>query len=283
MREYSIKVSSDFDNKSVEKLLKLKLNLSDNVIKKIKYNCVYLNGKAVTNINDNVSCGDELKILLPIDVVNPFAKKCDIPLEIIYEDEYFIAVVKNKGMLTHSSKGNSAPTLEGALVNYFDFPFTFRAINRLDRDTSGIIIVAKDMISASLLNEQMKRGEIKKTYFAILDGVPKKSSFIIDAPIDREKVGSMKRIVSPLGKKAVTECLSITPISNGLSVAKILLHTGRTHQIRVHFAYIGYPLYADSLYGNKIENKTYTLHAGQIELTHPFTKEKLQLKSEIKI
>ena len=281
MNKYSFKVNS---NKSVNDFLLENVNLSLNIINKIKKGCIFINGKLNKNLNDALCPNDLLEIVLPVDEVNSYASFVNYPLEIIYEDEYFMAVVKEKGMLTHTSKYSVAPTLESAVVSRFaPNPFTFRAINRLDKDTSGIVLVAKDIISASLFNSLIKKGEIKKTYSAIIVNKPKDERFIIDAPIDREKEGNIKRVVSPQGKNAITECLSITPLTNNLYKAEILLHTGRTHQIRVHFAYIGCPLYADELYGEKVENKTYTLHAEKLEFIHPFTKEKLTLTAPIKI
>ena len=283
MKEYLIKVDGEISNKKIENALKQKLNLSDNIIKKIKYGCIYLNDKLVTNINNRVELGDLIKIVLPPDEPCEFTSINNYPIKVVYEDEYILAVLKPRGMLTHNSKGNSMPALDGAVMNYINQPFTFRAINRLDRDTSGIVLIAKDMISACAFGELMKKGKITKKYQALIVGEPIKNSFIIEAPIDRESPTSMKRVVSENGKYAKTECISIKGLNNGLSVAKILLHTGRTHQIRVHFAHAGYPLFADSLYGNAVCGKTYSLHAGEIEFTHPFTNEKLLLTAEIEL
>lgn len=281
MNKYSFKVNS---NKSVNEFLSQSINLSVNIINKIKYGCIFVNGKLNKNVNDMLFKNDTLEIVLPQDEVNPYVVINDYPLEIIYEDEYFLAVVKEKGMLTHSAKYTNALTLEGAVINHFaPKPFTFRAINRLDKDTSGIILIAKDIISASYFNQLMKDGKIKKTYSAIIVGAPSANRFIINAPIDREKEGAIKRKVSLQGKVAITECLSVEKLNGNLYKAEIRLHTGRTHQIRVHFSYIGCPLFADELYGEKVNNKTYTLHAGSLEFTHPFTKEKLTLTAPIKL
>ncbi len=281
MNKYSFNVNS---NKSVNDFLRQCINLSVNIINKIKYGCIFVNGKLLKNVNDMLFKNDTLEIVLPQDEVNPYAVINDYPLEIVYEDEYFLAVIKPKGMLTHTSKYSVVHTLESAVVSHFaPKPFTFRAINRLDKDTSGIVLIAKDIISASYFNALINRGEIEKTYSAIIVNKPKEEKFIINAPIEREKEGNIKRVVSKKGKYAETECLSVEKLNGNLYKAEIKLHTGRTHQIRVHFAYIGCPLFADELYGEKVSGKTYTLHAGKLEFTHPFTKEKLTLIAPLEI
>ena len=283
MKEYFLNIDNQLSNKSIQNALKTRLKLSETIVKKVKYGCVFLNGKVVNNINDEVSAGDQIKIVLPPDTPCEYIKPNDYPIKVVYEDNHVIALLKPKGMITHNMKNNSLPSLDGAVLNYFNEPITFRAINRLDRDTSGIVLIAKDMISACVFGELMKNGGIKKKYQALIVGEPKQNSFIIEAPIERETPFGMKRTVSPTGKYAKTECLSIKKLNNGLSIAKILLHTGRTHQIRVHFAHAGYPLYADSLYGKAVEGETYTLHAGELQFVHPFTGEQIIINTEVEI
>ena len=238
--------------------------------------------KQLSNINDRVTADAQVKILLPLDEVNPFITPKKEKLDIIFEDEYMLAVNKKSGVLTHSSKNNSTPSLEEMVCGYFlPNPFTFRPINRLDRDTSGIVLIAKDMLTASFLGEQMKRGEIKKTYTAVVVGTPKESHFFIEKPIKRQSENSMKRVVSSDGQFAKTECFVVGKTESGLTIIDAKLHTGRTHQIRVHLSSIGLPLYADALYGQKVEGKTYILHAKSLEFTHPFTKKDIKLDSEV--
>lgn len=271
----------DEENIKVIDFLKFKLKFSDNIIKKIKYGCLFVDDKNVF-ATDFLSYGSKLKIVLPKEEQNTYTHPVEYPLEIVYEDDFLIAVIKPKGMLTHNSRSNNTLSLENALAYYFkDKPFVFRTINRLDRDTSGIVIVAKDQLTASILNEQIKNGEIKKAYTAIVVGIPKEKHFFIDKPIERESPSSMKRTVCPTGKNALTECFFEKSLDGELSLLKIILHTGRTHQIRVHLSHYGYPLYADGLYGEKVDGKTYSLHAGEIEFTHPFTKQHINLKKEI--
>ena len=137
------------------------------------------------------------------------------------------------------------------------------------------------MITASFLGEQMKRGEIKKTYTAIVVGKPNEKHFFIEKPIKRQNENSMKRVCADDGQFAKTECQVVCELDDGLTVLDLKLHTGRTHQIRVHLSSIGLPLYADALYGQKVDGKTYTLHAKSLEFIHPFTKEKIFLFREL--
>lgn len=279
MREF-IFINDKFDSIKVVDFLKSK-RMSLEIIKKIKYGGIYLNGLLLNNVNNYIKQFDQIKIVLPLDEVNPYITAKKGKLKVIYEDEYILAVVKEKGVLTHSSKNNQTISLEQLILGYF-LPnnFTFRAINRLDRDTSGIVLIAKDMFTASLLGEQMKNGEIRKTYSALVVGEPTESHFFIEKPIRRLSQDSMKRICAIDGKYAKSECKLIKS-QNGLSLIDVTLHTGRTHQIRVHLSSVGLPLYADSLYGEKVDGKGYFLHAKKIEFIHPFNNKKIELISEM--
>lgn len=278
MKEYCFSVSDKFNGaKTIDFLLNN--NISKEIIQKVKFGYVYLNGLKLNNINERVKVGDNVKIVMPKDIPNPFIIPIKQPLKIVFEDDYFLAVIKDKGVLTHSSRSNSAVSLEQIVCGYFDKePFTFRPINRLDRDTSGLVLIAKDMFSASMFSALMKSGEIKKTYSAVVKGKPKEKHFFIEKPIKRQSEGSMKRVCADDGERAKSECKFIKELCEDKSLMEITLHTGRTHQIRVHLSSIGLPLYADSLYGQKVENKTYSLCAKKLQFTHPFTKKEIILE-----
>jgi 23S rRNA pseudouridine1911/1915/1917 synthase len=142
------------------------------------------------------------------------------------------------------------------------------------------VLIAKDRLSGAKLYQAMKDRKFGKTYLAIVEGVPSESHGIINAPIVREAEGSIKRVVREDGKRAVTEYQVLKELDGGNSLCEITLHTGRTHQIRVHMAYIGHPLYADFLYGERIEGQNYLLHAKKITFIHPITEEPLILESK---
>ena len=272
----SVKIISKNEKDTNIKEFLLQNGLTATLIKRVKYGGVSINGNVVT-MRATVRPGDEVLINLP-DEVSEGIPPIEMPLDIIYEDEYMIAVNKPQNMPTHPSKGNSLPTLANGIMAYFGGKHTFRSINRLDRDTSGIVLMAKDAYSAAALSASMKRGEFRKKYIAKVAGVLENKNGVIDAPIRRIAEGEMKRIVAPDGKRAVTE-YKVIKESDGESLVEVILHTGRTHQIRVHFAYIGHPLVADFLYGERVENECYKLHCYELLLPHPQTKETITLSA----
>lgn len=251
------------------------LGLSVTLVKKAKYGGIILNGTAVT-VRAQVKEGDRIEIFLPkatSDGIPPM----DIPLKVIYEDEHLIAVDKPTNMPTHPSKGNNLPTLANAVMGYYGGDFVFRSVNRLDRDTSGVVIIAKTQISASNLSSSMKKGLWQKKYHAIVEGHPHPESGRIDAPIERIEDGNIKRTVRADGKRAITDYSVIEKMDNS-SLCEITLLTGRTHQIRVHMAHIGHPLVSDFLYGTE-SDKEYYLRCKEITFPHPATNEFITIKA----
>lgn len=280
MKEFEFNVNEKYSGYSIRDFLK-SMGVSKEILTKLKKG-LFVNQKPLLNINDKVNVGDKIKMVLPEDKKNPYIKAVKGDLQVLFEDEYFLAVNKKRGVLTHSSRGNSVISLEELVCGYFlPRKFTFRAVNRLDRDTEGVVLIAKDEYSASLLAKEIVSGNLKKYYSAVVVGEPKKEHFIIDAPIKRESPNGMKRIVSLDGKPAKTECFLEERLGEK-SRLKILLHTGRTHQIRVHLSHVGLPLFADSLYGEKVDGESYYLVANCIEFTHPFTKELIKISVENK-
>ena len=249
--------------------LKRRLGLSTALIAQVKYDNVVLNGEVVY-MRATVKNGDIIEITLP-DEDSENIEPMDIPLDIVYEDEHVIAVNKPRNMPVHPSRGNHLPTVANAVRAYVGHPFVFRAINRLDRDTSGIVLIAKDRLSGAKLYQAMKDRKFGKTYIALVEGTPKESHGVINAPIAREVEGGMKRVVRDDGKEAITEYEVIESQGN-TSKVKVTLHTGRTHQIRVHMAHIGHPLVNDFLYGTRGED-TYYLHCNSLSFPHPFKDE----------
>lgn len=251
------------------------LNLSTAVIKEAKRTGIFLNGTAVT-VRATVKEGDLLEVYIS-EVKSDGIAPMDIPLTVLYEDEDIIAVDKPTNMPTHPSKGNSLPTLANAVMGYYGGNFVFRSVNRLDRDTSGIVVIAKNRLSASELSKSMKRGLWEKKYHAVVCGVPKENHRVIDAPIERVCDGNIKRVVREDGKRAITEYTVLESYGDS-SLLEITLKTGRTHQIRVHMSYIGHPLVSDFLYGTPLE-KEYYLRCKEIIFPHPKTKEKILIRA----
>ncbi len=283
MKEFVFLVESQYNNYTVQDFL-IEKGLSKELIKKVKYGGVFINESKVLNVNNRVKVGNLLKMVLPSDEQNMFIIPRKSPLKVIYEDEYFIAVNKESGVITHSSRYNKTLSLEEIVCGYFaPTPFCFRPINRLDKDTSGIVLIAKDEFSASKFNEIAKNGGIKKEYYAVVENKPEQNSFIVENYIKKESPNSMRRVINKDGQYAKTEFEYIKPFLNGTHLLKAILHTGRTHQIRVHLKSVGLPLYADGLYGNLVNGKTYVLHAYKMEFTHPFTNKKITLISPLEL
>lgn len=249
--------------------------LSVTLIKKAKYGGIHLNGETVT-VRATVNPGDKIEIYVD-ESRSEGIPPMDIPLTILYEDEDILAVDKPTDMPTHPSKGNNLPTLANAVMGYFGGIFVFRSVNRLDRDTSGIVIIAKNQMSAGALSASMKKGLWEKKYHALVEGTITPPEGVIDAPIERIEEGNIKRTVRPDGKRAVTKYRVIEDHGD-CSLCEIILLTGRTHQIRVHMAHIGHPLVSDFLYGTKSE-KEYYLRCKEIRFPHPRSGEIIIIKA----
>lgn len=280
MKEFIFVVDQQFNNAKPLDFLSRK-GVSGEILKKVKFGGVFVNGEVLKNANDRLCAGDKVKMVLPQDKPNPYISPIKAPLDVIYEDKYLLAVNKPRGMLTHSSKRNQTISLEQVVCGYFmPEPFTFRAVNRLDRDTSGIVLIAKDEYIASLLGEQIKECKVQKTYSVLVVGSAPCEHFIIEKPIKRLAPNSMKRICADDGKYAKSECILSKKLEDGKSIIDVILHTGRTHQIRVHLSSVGLPLFADGLYGEKVEGETYFLHAKELKFIHPITKGEMVIKAE---
>ena len=252
-----------------------RIGLSVTLVKKAKYGGIHLNGIPVT-VRAEVNAGDKIEIYTE-QQKSEGIPPMDIPLNILYEDEDILAVDKPTDMPTHPSKGNNLPTLANAVMGYYNGDFVFRSVNRLDRDTSGIVIIAKNQMSAGALSASMKQGLWEKKYHALVSGQPSPCEGVIDAPIERIEEGNIKRTVRPDGKRAVTKYRVIESYEKD-SLCEVTLLTGRTHQIRVHMAYIGHPLVSDYLYGVKGE-KDYYLRCKEVRFPHPRSKKTVIIKA----
>lgn len=277
MNKQKFTANFESDGMRMSDFLKRKLGFSSSLVTKVKFGGVSLNGEVVT-MRATVKSGDTVEIDFP-EEESENVTPMDIPLDILYEDEHILAVNKPRDMPTHPSRGNHLPTLANAVAHYLNEPFVFRAVNRLDRGTSGIVVIAKNPLSAALLGRAMKERKINKKYIATVSGIPSDEHGIIDAPIAREEEGNIKRVVREDGKNAVTEYRIIEKTEDGNAICEVTLHTGRTHQIRVHFAYIGHPLVGDFLYGTE-GDEGYSLICSEISLPHPITNEIITIKNQ---
>ncbi len=273
MEKITFKIKENIGEMKISDYMRRRLGFSSSLITKVKFGGVTLNGSVVT-MRAIVKAQDEICVSFPCED-SENVEPMNIPIDILYEDEHILAVNKPKNMPTHPSRGNSLPTLANAVAGYLGEPFVFRSVNRLDRGTSGIVIIAKNPYSAAKLGRAMKERKINKIYLAKVCGIPEKREAIIDAPIARECEGNIKRVVREDGKRAVTEYKVIAE-DGGNALCRIRLHTGRTHQIRVHMAYIGHPLTGDFLYGED-SDEGYSLVCSEITLPHPLTDEIIKI------
>lgn len=219
--------------------------------------------------------GDHLMVTVPETESGKNIIRTEMELSILYEDEDILVINKPAGMPVHPSAGNYENTLANGIAWYFaekGEDFVYRCINRLDRDTTGALILAKNPLSAAILSVQMKKRQIRRTYLALVDGVPDVSG-TIDAPIARMEGSVITREVNYLtGETAITHYERLAT-GTRYSLMELHLETGRTHQIRVHMKYIGHPLPGDYLYNQDYSRiQRQPLHSFQLEFIHPVTK-----------
>ena len=232
-----------------------------------------------------VKNGDILTVHIQEPESSPNIPPVKLPLDIVYEDEDIVVVNKPAGMPVHPSLNNYENSLANGLMYYYQEqgkPFIFRCTNRLDRDTSGLTVVAKHMVSSSILSSMGMRHEITREYLAIVRGALNPSEGTIDAPIGRTGSSLIERKIDfENGERAVTH-YRVVEEQNGHSLVSLILETGRTNQIRVHMKYIGHPLVGDYLYNPDMEYiDRQALHSHRLSFTHPVTGEKMEFTAPL--
>ena len=232
-----------------------------------------------------LSAGDTLTVHIRETESSPNIPPVDLPLCIVYEDEDIIVVNKPAGMPVHPSLNNYMNSLANALMYYYQQqgkPFIFRCTNRLDRDTSGLTVIAKHMVSSSILSAMTARHKIRREYLAIVRGHVTPPSGTIDAPIGRAGTPLIERRIDfEHGERAVTH-YRVVKEKNGHSLVSLVLETGRTHQIRVHMKYLGFPLVGDYLYNPDMEYiQRQALHSHSLAFRHPITAEDLKFTADL--
>ncbi len=220
--------------------------------------------------------GDEISITLP-DETSGFEPQ-DIPLDIVYEDDDLMIINKQPGLIVHPTKGHPSGTVANALMHYMEQagnPFKIRFVNRLDMDTSGLLIVAKNSYCQNDFTKQMRENTIEKRYIAIVKGIIDSDEGTVELPIGRPDPDNVRRGVMEGGAPSVTHYKVIDRYREHTMV-ELLLETGRTHQIRVHMSHIGHPVLGDWLYDgtNTPFIDRQALHAAYLTFTHPMTKER---------
>lgn len=248
---------------------------------------VEVNGK-VKKSNYKIKVGDNIGITIP-DPVGLNIQSENIPLDILYEDKDVIVVNKPQGMIVHPAPGVYKGTLVNALLNHCHDLSGINGVtrpgivHRIDKDTSGILVVAKNDNSHNKLARQLKDHSMTREYIALVEGVIKQEEGTVDEPIGRHPKDKIKMAVCENGKKAVTHYKVIKRFKNN-TLIKCILETGRTHQIRVHMAYIGHPLVGDPVYGykkQKFKLNGQLLHAKKLGFVHPTTEKYIEFETEI--
>lgn len=229
--------------------------------------------------------GDILTVHIRETESSPNIPPVELPLDIVYEDEDIVVVNKPAGMPVHPSLNNYRNSLANALMYYYQQqgkPFIFRCTNRLDRDTSGLTVIAKHMVSSSILSSMTARHEIEREYLAVVRGSVAPSSGTIDAPIGRTGSSLIERKIDfEHGERAVTH-YHVVKEENGHSLVSLILETGRTHQIRVHMKYIGFPLVGDYLYNPDMEYiQRQALHSCRLSFRHPITGKHMEFTADL--
>lgn len=267
MRKIDFVITQKDSGRTIKDFLR-DFGVSSSLLKKLKHaeSGILINGEHARTI-DHISSGDALTINIEDSGTAP--EGSDIKINILYEDEDLIAAEKPADMPVHESRNHRGDTLSNAVADICGG--AFRAVYRLDRDTSGIVLIAKNELAAAKL-----AGKVKKDYYAVacekIEG-----GGVIDLPIRREQESIIKRCVAPDGEKAVTHYEALMH-SDRYTLLKLRLETGRTHQIRVHLAHTGHPLAGDGLYGGSSDDiARQALHCRDIYFTHPITGKEMHI------
>lgn len=288
IRKIQYRIEEKHSGKSIGEFLQEK-EYSRTIIIELKKTPIGIqkNGKWAM-VNELLKAGDYLEITLSEEVTSenivPNARKIDI----LYEDEDLLVINKDYNMPIHPSVNHYEHTLANSVIDYFNKQgknHVFRCINRLDRDTTGTTIIAKNMLSASILAKRMEKRQLSRTYIAFVEGITPEEG-CIDFPIGRVEGSIIERKVDlQNGKKAITHYKRLQTLEvdkKQISIVELHLETGRTHQIRVHMSYMGYPLLGDFLYNP--ENHMLSrqgLHASKMVFEHPITNQKLCIEAPL--
>ncbi len=274
----------------LDQYLSEELNISRSKIQKlIKDKKILVNDKEVNasysvKLTDDIFIDDDLSFEINIEGE-------DIPLDIIYNDDDLLIINKPSGMVVHPAPGNYSGTLVNALMNKYSLSKedTIRPgiVHRIDKDTSGLLIVARNDKSHEALVAMLKNKEIERTYYALVDGIIPHETGTIDSPIGRDPAKRQQMKVTDLnGKDSITHFTVLRRYFNEeKTLIECILETGRTHQIRVHLAYIGYPVHNDPIYGKTKKTTAFGqfLHSKKIKLKHPITDKILEFETELPV
>lgn len=269
---------------NIKEVLKAEFSMSDGLLLKLKrLDKIYLNGKNAS-VNQNISKNDLVECYLDYDEDNSNIIPTEMPINIVYEDDTFLIVNKPAGIPVHPSMDHYTDSLSNGIAFYFSkicLKKKIRPVNRIDKDTSGIVIFAKNEYIQECLIRQMKSKQFVKKYIAVVNGNLDNSVGTINAPIARKEGSIIERCVNSNGDNAITHYKVLKRTAN-YDIVECILETGRTHQIRVHFAHIGHSLLGDTLYGTHSDLiKRQALHSYEVDFIHPITKQNVKYIADI--
>ena len=282
-------ITQEFVGKRIDKIISIEEDISRTTVQRlIEESKILLNGKK-TKPSYIVQLDDEI-VIFEDEPKETNLKPEDIPLDIIYEDDDILVVNKQKGLVVHPGNGNPNGTLVNAVMAHCKEGLSGIGgeirpgiVHRIDKDTSGLLIIAKNDKAHINLSEQIKNHEVKKTYIALVRGRMKENQATIDMPIARSQKDRTKMAVSRNGKNAVTH-IKVLQKFDEYTLLEVNIETGRTHQIRVHLSQIGYPIVGDMVYSNgknPFGVVGQMLHSSKLEFVHPITGEKMKLEAEL--
>lgn len=286
MRRLTLPIGADQEGKPVNTLLRRELALSAASVRRAKAlaDGILLDGQPVFT-NAIAHRGQTLTVAVGDAAGSDQIAPVPGPLTIVYEDEDLLVADKAGGVPVHPSQGHHGDTLANFLMAHYEaqgLVAAFHPVNRLDRGTSGLMAVAKHAHAHELLQRQLQEGVLQRTYLAVCQGIPQPRQGTIDQPICRLPGSVLKRQVSPQGAPARTH-YEVLETGGGRSLVRLRLDTGRTHQIRVHMAYLGCPLAGDFLYGRELPElpERFALHSASIRLSQPITGQEIVLASPL--
>nr|WP_312577454.1 RluA family pseudouridine synthase [Sedimentibacter sp.] len=270
------------NDRTVKGILTENLKFSRRLSKKLELSDKIFLNKKITRLNKSVFKGDVISVEFK-DEEDEY-NAINIPIEIIYEDSDILIVNKPPYIVVHPTKSHQDNTIANGVAYYFkenNIQKKVRFVNRLDMNTSGIVIIAKNPYIHNELSNQMKSNMVEKYYYAIVEGLIEVDSGTINEPIGRLNEEDIIRTVDPSGKECITH-YKVEERFRDKTLVKLKLETGRTHQIRVHMKHIGHPVLGDTLYGSESkEIGRQALHCYEMKFIHPMTGEKMIIKSEL--
>lgn len=276
------------DPKRLKEFLKEK-GVSRRIIGRTKFHGgIFLVNEQEERVRKELEIGDVVELNLPIEEPNPDLIATDEPLDILFEDDHYLIINKPVGLISVPSPAHRGDTVASRVKGYY-LHQNYRhkvvhVVTRLDRYTSGVMLIAKNTLAHSMMGNLLNHQELEKHYEALVHGHLEQEEGLIDAPIARSPDSIIERIVAPHGKPSITQYKMMQRLENDISHVRLSLHTGRTHQIRVHMSHFGHPLVGDDLYGGSKELlDRQALHCAHYGFDHPFTGERVEIEAPLPV